>query len=41
MRLAMSADAAAIARLHVASWQTAYRGALPDDYLDRLVGSAA
>ena len=36
MRLAMSADAAAIARLHVASWQTAYRGALPDDYLEGL-----
>ena len=29
-------DAAAIARVHVASWQTTYRGLLPDDFLDSL-----
>lgn len=29
-------DAEAIARLHVASWQAAYRGLLPDDLLDSL-----
>ena len=29
------ADADAIAALHAASWQSAYRGILPDDYLDR------
>ena len=36
VRPATADDAAAIARLHVASWRTAYRGALPDDYLDHL-----
>ena len=34
-RLAAHADAAACARLHVTSWQSAYRGMLPDAYLDR------
>ena len=29
-------DARAIAEVHVASWRHAYRGLLPDDYLDRL-----
>jgi ribosomal protein S18 acetylase RimI-like enzyme len=29
-------DAEAIARLHVRSWQWAYRGQLSDDYLDRM-----
>jgi ribosomal protein S18 acetylase RimI-like enzyme len=29
-------DAAAIARIHVRSWQAAYRGQLTDDYLDGL-----
>jgi len=29
-------DAAAIARVHVATWKTAYRGLLPDDFLDSL-----
>ena len=29
-------DARAIAEVHVASWRDAYRGTLPDDYLDRL-----
>jgi ribosomal protein S18 acetylase RimI-like enzyme len=29
-------DAAAIARVHVATWRTTYRGLLPDDFLDSL-----
>ena len=29
-------DAYVIAKLHVATWQAAYRGLLPDDYLDSL-----
>jgi ribosomal protein S18 acetylase RimI-like enzyme len=29
-------DAAAIARVHVASWRTTYRGLLPDNFLDAL-----
>jgi ribosomal protein S18 acetylase RimI-like enzyme len=29
-------DADALARVHVRSWQAAYRGQVPDDYLDRL-----
>src|SRR5437879_10038629 len=29
-------DAAAIARVHVATWKTAYRGLLPDDFLASL-----
>jgi GNAT superfamily N-acetyltransferase len=33
IRLADPSDAAAIARLHAASWQTAYRGILRDDFL--------
>jgi ribosomal protein S18 acetylase RimI-like enzyme len=28
-------DAADVARIHAASWRTAYRGILPDRYLDR------
>jgi ribosomal protein S18 acetylase RimI-like enzyme len=36
VRPATPADAAAIAQLHLASWRTAYRGALPDAYLDHL-----
>lgn len=34
IRIAGEADAEAIARLHAASWRTAYRGALSDAYLD-------
>jgi hypothetical protein len=34
IRPAGAADAAAIAALHVASWRSAYRGMLPDAYLD-------
>lgn len=36
VRAARPADAAAIARVHVASWQAAYRGIVPDAYLDGL-----
>jgi len=35
VRPARLADAAAIARVHVASWNAAYRGILPDDVLAR------
>ena len=36
LRPAEPADALAVARVHVRAWQTAYRGLLPDDYLDQL-----
>jgi GNAT superfamily N-acetyltransferase len=36
IRLAQPEDAMAVARVHVRSWQAAYRGLLPDDYLDKL-----
>jgi len=36
IRLAQTEDAMAVARVHVRSWQVAYRGLLPDDYLDQL-----
>ncbi len=36
IRLAEPEDAIAVARVHVRSWQAAYRGLLPDDYLDKL-----
>jgi GNAT superfamily N-acetyltransferase len=36
LRNAMSADARSIAEVHVASWRSAYRGALPDEILDSL-----
>lgn len=34
IRGAEPADAGAVAALHTASWRVAYRGILPDDYLD-------
>jgi len=34
LREAVPADAAAIAALHLRSWQTAYRGILPNHYID-------
>jgi hypothetical protein len=34
MREAQPQDAAEVARVHVRSWQVAYRGLFPDDYLD-------
>ncbi len=36
LRAAKSADAMAVARVHVWSWQAAYRGLLPSEYLDQL-----
>jgi len=36
IRLAKSADADAIAAVHVRGWQAAYRGYFPDDFLDGL-----
>jgi GNAT superfamily N-acetyltransferase len=36
VRQAGAEDAAAIARVHVATWRTAYRGLLPDDFLAAL-----
>jgi GNAT superfamily N-acetyltransferase len=36
LRRAEPADALAVAGVHVRSWQMAYRGLLPDDYLDAL-----
>lgn len=35
-RLAHPSDARAIAEVHVRSWQSAYRGIVPDTYLDAL-----
>jgi ribosomal protein S18 acetylase RimI-like enzyme len=36
VRQAKREDSAAIARVHVASWRTTYRGLLPDDFLASL-----
>ena len=36
VRDARPRDAAAIARVHVRAWKAAYRGLLPDDFLDAL-----
>jgi GNAT superfamily N-acetyltransferase len=36
VRPAGPADAPAMGRLHVRAWQSAYRGQMPDDYLDGL-----
>ena len=36
LRPARPEDAAAVAGVHVRSWQVAYRGLLPDEYLDGL-----
>lgn len=36
IRPAQPEDALAVARVHVRSWQAAYRNILPDDYLDQL-----
>jgi GNAT superfamily N-acetyltransferase len=35
-RSSVPGDAEAIARVHVATWKTAYRGLLPDDLLDSM-----
>ena len=34
IRPAVDGDADAMGRLHVRAWQTAYRGVMPDEYLD-------
>lgn len=36
IRTALDEDAEAIARVHVATWRSAYRGVLPDDFLASL-----
>lgn len=36
VRPAMRADAAALADIHISSWQGTYRGVFPDEYLDEL-----
>jgi GNAT superfamily N-acetyltransferase len=36
LRAAKPLDALGVARVHVRSWRAAYRGLLPDDYLDAL-----
>ncbi len=36
IRPAQKEDAYKIARVHIVTWQTAYRGQLPDTYLDSL-----
>ena len=36
IRTAKPADARAIAEIHVAAWQSAYRGLMPDDFLSAL-----
>jgi len=36
LRGARRGDEAAIAEVHIRSWQAAYRGLIPDDYLDAL-----
>ena len=42
LRRATSADAAAVAAMHIRAWQVAYRGIIPDRFLDGLdVGARA
>jgi len=36
IRLASVDDADAVSEVHVRAWQSAYRGVMPDDYLDGL-----
>lgn len=36
LRVATPADASAIGEVHVLAWQVAYRGIMPDEYLDGL-----
>ena len=36
IRLATLEDARKIAEIQVASWQVAYRGILPDEFLDQM-----
>ncbi len=39
IRAGMPSDAEAMGRLHVRAWQAAYRGVMPDEYLDGLLAS--
>ena len=39
VRRATDRDAPKIAGVHIRTWQTAYRGQLPDDFLDRMSAS--
>ncbi len=41
IRKASVSDAKGIAQVHVAAWQSAYRGIVPDDVLDHLTVDAA
>jgi hypothetical protein len=36
LRAARPADAPLVADVHVRAWQVAYRGLLPEEYLDRI-----
>lgn len=36
IKIATPENAPAVARIHVASWQAAYQGLMPQDYLDKL-----
>jgi GNAT superfamily N-acetyltransferase len=40
LRIATADDTDALAAVHVASWQAAYRGLLPDEYLDGLTAAS-
>lgn len=35
IRLAQPGDEPSIAKVHIQSWQEAYKGLVPQDYLDR------
>jgi ribosomal protein S18 acetylase RimI-like enzyme len=41
IRVSVPDDAEAVERLRIAGWQTAYRGILPDEYLDALLVDVA
>lgn len=41
VRASVPEDAEAVERLRIAGWQTAYRGIIPDDYLDGLLVNVA
>ena len=40
IRPARPEDSEAIGRVHIAAWQAAYRGLMPDEFLDGLDGTA-
>lgn len=37
IRLAVVSDAAGLARVHIESWRTTYKGIVPDDYLANML----